>query len=88
MRVDDIVRCRACQKKPDCAPVVEWMNFDRSQKGCEASLTGTASPNLGHDRVGRVQCDPVALQSRQQHASGLFAPIQRDQEPSVENHSL
>jgi hypothetical protein len=68
-------------------PVIEGVDGDGLEEGCEPCLACAVAPHLGNSGVGGVQGGAGAVKGGEHHPCGFLAPIDRDQETGVEDHS-
>ncbi len=85
MGIDDIGRPSASQDQADRVAVFERVNRDIAEEPREASLTGTVAPYLCDHRMRRVERRLMAQGSGEKLLRRAVPPIERDQEPRVED---
>lgn len=84
--IDDI-RCAGVRQQ--CAhrtTVVHGMHIDRTQERGQASLTRSVSPDLGDDRLSRVQIGLRSQCRRDERMGAPLASVDGDQKASTKDH--
>jgi len=74
-----------CEQLPNASTVLEGMHGHGFEKLSKPCLGGTIAPHLGKDGVGRMERSSSATGGSQKVASSFLAPVDRYQEPSIED---
>ena len=86
MGVHDIGRtCHRKEATHDPA-VVERMDLERREEPGQTGLSRAVPPDLGYHRVGGAKRDVPARCCRQERLGGGFTAVDRDEEPSIDDH--
>ncbi len=83
--IDDIGHPSASQDHADRVAVVERVNRDAAEEPRQASLPGTAAPYLCDHRMRRAERRLMTQGSGEKLLRRAVPPIERDQEPRVED---
>lgn len=83
--IDHIGHPDASQDQADRVAVVERVNRNAAEEPRQASLTGTVSPYLCDHRMRRAERRLMTQGSGEKFLRRAVPPIERDQEPRVEN---
>ncbi len=84
--IDHIGGSGLSEEASDRSTVVQRVNQDRLEERCQTGLPRAMSPHLRHDWVGCMQRSAASRRGGKERVSGSFAPVDGDQEASVENH--